>query len=246
MGLLSDEDKKYVKEMFEKGLKDPVRILVFKQGSWKEFSSYHQILEELKQLSGGKVSYKIIELPEGKDLAREYGVDKAPMTVILGRKDYGVRFAGTPFGYEFSAFLEAIINVSKGDTDLPEEIKEKLKEVQKPVKIQVFVTPNCPYCPMAVITAHKFAIESDNIVAEGVESYEFPELANRFRVQAVPKIVINEGKSSFVGAMPPQEFLKAILKAIARGLETSIIFLLRSLAAFIGFLAPYIDLPTMR
>ena len=39
--------------------------------------------------------------------------------------------------------------------------KEKLKELSRPVHIQVFVTLTCPYCPRAVRTAHQMAVESE-------------------------------------------------------------------------------------
>jgi predicted DsbA family dithiol-disulfide isomerase len=45
------------------------------------------------------------------------------------------------------------------------------------------------------------AIESDKIVAEAVESGEFPYLAQRYSVMAVPKTVINE-QVAVEGAVP--------------------------------------------
>jgi hypothetical protein len=40
--------------------------------------------------------------------------------------------------------------------------------------------------------AHRFAIESDRIVADMVEVTEFPHLAQRYNVMGVPKTVANE------------------------------------------------------
>jgi Thioredoxin domain len=57
-------------------------------------------------------------------------------------------------------------------------------------------------------------MESDYIKADCIESTEFPELAGRYRVYAVPRTVINE--SAFVeGSMPEDFFLDSILKTIA-------------------------------
>jgi hypothetical protein len=58
--------------------------------------------------------------------------------------------------------------------------------------LQVFVTPTCPYCPPAVILAHKLAMESDLIRADMVEATEFPHLSMKYAVMGVPRTVINE------------------------------------------------------
>jgi hypothetical protein len=64
--------------------------------------------------------------------------------------------------------------------------------------------------------AHRFALESDLVSADCIEATEFPELAGRYRVLAVPKTVINE-TASLEGALPEEFFLEEILKR----LETS-------------------------
>ena len=40
--------------------------------------------------------------------------------------------------------------------------------------------------------AHQFALESDLITADMVEATEFPHLAQRYAVRAVPRTIINE------------------------------------------------------
>jgi hypothetical protein len=51
---------------------------------------------------------------------------------------------------------------------------------------------------------------------EGVETTEFPELANRFNVRGVPQTVINSGAGSVVGAVPEQNLLAKITHARCR------------------------------
>ena len=41
--------------------------------------------------------------------------------------------------------------------------------------------------------AYQFAMESDLVRADGIEATEFPDLAERFRVFAVPRTIINDG-----------------------------------------------------
>jgi len=49
--------------------------------------------------------------------------------------------------------------------------------------------------------------------AEIVEATEFPDLARRFNVYAVPKTVIN-GTHEFVGALPEPHFVAAVARAV--------------------------------
>ena len=61
--------------------------------------------------------------------------------------------------------------------------------------------------------AQRFAIENAHIQADCIEVTEFPEVAEKYRVFAVPKTVINE--QAFVeGALPESHFLDAILNAL--------------------------------
>jgi thioredoxin-related protein len=57
------------------------------------------------------------------------------------------------------------------------------------------------------------AVAADRVTAECIEATEFPELSQRYRVMAVPKIVIND-RVEFEGALPESQFLAAVLKAV--------------------------------
>jgi hypothetical protein len=60
--------------------------------------------------------------------------------------------------------------------------------------------------------AHHLAVASDLIRADCVEATEFPDLAQRYSVMAVPKTVIND-RASFEGALPEAQFVDAVLRA---------------------------------
>ena len=61
--------------------------------------------------------------------------------------------------------------------------------------------------------AQHMAIASDRVRAECIEASEFPELSQRYRVMAVPKVVIND-RVEFEGALPEPDFLGAVLQAV--------------------------------
>jgi glutaredoxin-like protein len=110
--------------------------------------------------------------------------------------------------------VEAIVSVSKGTTDLSQKTKDVLKDINKPVHIQVFVTLTCPHCPAAAAIAHKLAVENPNIRADVIDSSEFPQLAQKYSVIGVPKIVLNE-KVEFMGAFNEDLFAEhAVIAAL--------------------------------
>lgn len=57
------------------------------------------------------------------------------------------------------------------------------------------------------------AVESPRVTADVIEAMEFPDMARRYSVRGVPKIVIND-RVEFVGAQPEGEFVKYIKEAI--------------------------------
>jgi alkyl hydroperoxide reductase subunit AhpF len=92
--------------------------------------------------------------------------------------------------------------------------KSYLAALDKPLHLQVFVTPTCPYCPPAVYLAHQLAFESDLVRADMVEAIEFPHLSYKYQVQGVPRTVINES-TYLEGAAPEGMLLAKIKTAIA-------------------------------
>ncbi len=63
--------------------------------------------------------------------------------------------------------------------------------------------------------AHQIAMENPAMIrAEGVEATEFPDLANQFNVRGVPQTVINAGSGSVVGAVPEQNLIAEIKRAM--------------------------------
>ena len=55
------------------------------------------------------------------------------------------------------------------------------------------------------------ALENPNITAVAVEATEFPDLARRFRVSAVPKTVVN-ASGEILGAVPPDAFIEQVIE----------------------------------
>lgn len=212
MSLIPDDRKELLRNDFKEKLDSPVKMIMFTQEIECRFcSDTRQLVQDLATLSN-KLSVEIYDFLKNADKAKEYCIDRIPAIAIIGVKDYGVRIYGIPYGYELQTLIEAIINVSKGrgKTDLSDKTKLVLSEIKKPVSIKVFVTLTCPHCPAAASVAHKLAIENDFITADVIESSEFPDLAAKYNVIGVPKIVIND-KTDFIGAFSEDLFAENVL-----------------------------------
>lgn len=217
--VLNDQIIKQIQEAFTE-VKEPVEVLLF--GS-KDNCDYcnetKQLLEEVTALHD-KLALSVYDIQEHADVASKFNVTNAPGIVIAAKdnaevKNLGIQFSGIPSGHEFSTLINDIIIVSRRESGLDAKTREFLKSLDKPLHLQVFVTPTCPYCPRAVLLAHQMAMENPQMItAEGVEATEFPELANRFNVRGVPQTVINSGAGSVVGAVPEQNLLAEIQKAL--------------------------------
>jgi glutaredoxin-like protein len=212
VAMLSKKDQEFLRHHLEHSLANPVTLKLFTQEADCQYCKETEtLMTEVSALSD-KITLEVHDLVSDKEVADAYGISRAPATVILGTRDYGIRFYGIPSGYEFNSLIEDISAVSSDQHGLADETVEKLVALQEPVHIQVFVTPTCPYCPAAVQVAHAMAMASDMITAEMIESVEFPELATRYGVLGVPKTVINED-TTFEGAAPEELVVAKIMEA---------------------------------
>lgn len=212
MSLIAEEHKEHIKSQLAENLINPVRLIMFTQELECQYCvQTKQLVYELAALND-KIQAEVHDFVADAELAKQYGVDKVPAIVLLGAKDYGIRFYGLPYGYEFQTLMSGLTIVSQGKTALSEETKAKIKSITTPVHIQVFVTLTCPHCPAAASMAHMFALENDLIRADAIDANEFPQLAIKYAIMGVPKIVVNE-KVEFVGAVPENMFLEQVLLA---------------------------------
>jgi alkyl hydroperoxide reductase subunit AhpF len=141
MGLISDEISTQLKDEFQ-NLQNPVRLAVFSQAlADPESEQVRRLVEELAGLDP-RLSADSYNFVLDREKVEAMGIARIPAIAVLGaEKDYGIRLYGLPSGYEFGSLVDAIMDVSKGDSGLSVETREALKEVDQPVHIQVFSTP---------------------------------------------------------------------------------------------------------
>jgi thioredoxin 1 len=83
------------------------------------------------------------------------------------------------------------------------------------VKIEVFTSPSCPYCPMAVQLVEDVQKDMvDDVEVEKIDIMVDQEKAREYGLMAVPAIALN-GVVKFVGSPGKEELLEAIKEEIA-------------------------------
>ncbi len=140
MAILKDNDRKQLTEIFEQ-LTNPVKLVLFTQDVECDYCQItHEMVDEVCSLSP-KLTLEVKDFVKDEAEAEKMGVDKIPAIAIIGDKDYGIRMFGVPSGYEFSTLVETIIDVSLRRHGLPDNIVAELAKADKPVRMQVLITP---------------------------------------------------------------------------------------------------------
>lgn len=209
---MDEGTREQVQEMFL-DLEHDVTLHVFlKDHDCLYCNDTREIAKQIAELSE-KISVEIHTGSLDDPLAKKLRVRFIPAIVVHGEKEYSIRFYGIPAGHEFGALVGTIVDASTGVPSLPPDIVEDIRAIDREVRIQVFTTPQCPYCPNMVRMANQAAILNPLIGADMIESLEFKELAQEYEVFGVPKTVLNE--TTFIeGMATPEIFINKLYDAI--------------------------------
>lgn len=123
------------------GLEKESHLVLFSESEGcRECAKVKSLLEELSAMTP-QLSLETLSLTGNAERAAELGIDKVPGIAILDgeRNNSGIRYFGTPLGFEFESFLEAIVNTAHGSPALQPETLAGLSLVKKPVTITIFV-----------------------------------------------------------------------------------------------------------
>jgi len=202
MALFDKETRKQLHEILSQ-MQDSVQLILFTQEIECQYcKEAHQFAREIAALDD-RLSLSVYKLVNDKAMAERYQVDKVPVFLLLDKdgQDMRVRFYGIPAGYEINTFMWTILAASGRQENIPAEISERIKRIDKDILLQVFVSLSCPACPDAVMAANFLAMANPKIRAEMIESSMFVHLAILHNVSGVPKTIVN-GSNEWVGALP--------------------------------------------
>ena len=150
MALISDKDQETIRKHFAERLDSDVEIVMFTEHPspiiipgkqpCETCEDTESLLREVAALSD-KLELTVQDFDQSKDQAVKLGIDRVPAFVLNGAARGKVRFFGIPSGYEFSALIADLVDVSRGTTDLSDETREYLATLTEDVNIKVFTTP---------------------------------------------------------------------------------------------------------
>lgn len=218
------DHRQAMQEYLETRLVNPVKILIFtRRRQWWQAKDPRQIdsCTETEKIIHGvasltdKITYEVCDVHERPELFQKYGIEFMPALVILGREDYGIRQYGIPLGYDLNFFLDTLIDISVGTPDLQQHAILALKDIQQYLNIRVFVSPTCAFCPVMAHMANQFALISSFITSTSIDAWHFRQLAQRYEVEYLPTIVIND-HIKFEGARSEEVFFDYMQQAVQR------------------------------
>jgi glutaredoxin-like protein len=215
------KDQEAIRVKFAQEMLGPVKIDYFTQKELdivlpgREPCAYckptREMLQELAALSD-LISLRVHNLEDEREEAAKFGVERIPGIVLRGRDGTFFKFYGMPGGSEFPSFLDTIVDVSRNEVLLTEESVKALRRLKEDVRVRVFVSPTCPYCPGMARAAFQMTLANAHVKAEVIEVNEFPDLAKRYNVTAVPLTLI-EDRIAIPGAVPEKALVEQVLKA---------------------------------
>jgi thioredoxin reductase (NADPH) len=204
-----EDVKAQLRPIFEK-FRNEIRLLLFTApGSNEPFNQgARQIIRTLRELSP-KITLHEFDLAHKE--ARKWKADYSP-TLIFDPENYRVRWYGAPLGEEARTFVEALIMIGYGKTNLGDQAKKILDGMKGPRDIKVFVSTTCPYCPQQAVNALKAAIEKPELITlEIIDIQANPQLAEKYSAQSVPQVYANE-KLIAMGAQTEDLFMLSLEK----------------------------------
>jgi thioredoxin reductase (NADPH) len=171
-----------------------------------------QVIRAFRQLSS-KITLREFDL--GHELAKKWHVTHSP-TLLIAPDKYSIQWLGAPMGEEARTFLEILILVGLGQSQLSDQSVKVIQRIDSARHIKIFVSPTCPYCPQQAINGVKAAIEIPDLVSlEIIDIQCEPELANQYSAQSVPQAFANDVLIG-QGAQPEEVFISSLQKLEAQ------------------------------
>jgi thioredoxin reductase (NADPH) len=185
-----DQFMRQLKQTFEK-LPNEIPIYMFvERGRDDIFSQTNrQIVRAFRELTS-KITFREHHLDH--ELARKWDVDRSP-SLLIAPERVNIRWIGAPLGEEGRIFLETLIFVGLGKSNLNDQTLKVLKKIDTPRRVKVFVSATCPYCPQQAVNAIQAAIERPDMVSvEIVDIQSAPDLADQYNAHSVPQTFAND------------------------------------------------------
>ena len=148
-----------------------------------------QMVRAFRELTD-KITFR--EFPLDHELAKKWQITASP-TLLIAPETYAIRWLGAPVGEEGRTFLETLILVGRRESNLNDQARKMIQNIDDKRQVKVFVSPSCPYCPQQAVNAVRAVIEKPELISlEIIDIMANPEMADQYAAQSVPQAFANE------------------------------------------------------
>lgn len=170
------------------------------------------LLEGISALSNGKLTLEEKSIDIDVEDAKKYNVVRIPTILFIDNDDKEViRYMGNPLGAETPPFIQSLIYFSGVRSFYEDSIITNLKNMPRST-LKLFLTLTCPYCPGVVPIVNLFAMLSrGKVKTEIIDINVNNDLAEKYQIQGVPHVMINEDQHIY-GVFSPQDLLEKITR----------------------------------
>lgn len=153
------------------------------KGASKELENF------VKELDG--VHDKVAVLYEQEETEHPY------IDIRTEEGSRGIRYYSVPGGHEFNSFVIALYNAAGPGQQVDDALLARIHALKTPHILQVMTTLSCTNCPDVVMGTQKLAALRGDVQAEMYDIAKFPELKEKYRIMAVPCLVIDGDQVHF-------------------------------------------------
>lgn len=229
MTVIPPSESDTIRTLFTEHLTGPVKVAFFTRRpspvivpGREECQFCPQIgamLEHLVTLSP-KLSLTTHEFVPTLPEAQRYAVTNVPTMVLRGTLNRPVRYQGMPSGYQFAAFIDLCVLLSRGKSMLTAAGRRRLQRVQRDISVEVFVTPESSDGPETARAAVQLSLASARIHVTITEISEFPTRAHNLDIREVPLTVIDD-TICIAGPLEGDALLDAVVRTAEKPRPTS-------------------------
>lgn len=139
--------------------------------------------------------------------------DAFPVIRIHG----GLSYRAVPKGTELGPFIEALQLKDQGASPMADKTAARLTKIDLPTRLVIYVAPQCKFCPAAVHRLLPLPARNPNIRLTVVDVTDFPELAEKDRIQSVPTLIL-EDQFRWTGTFEMDEIVEIMVNRDSRSL----------------------------
>ncbi len=103
-----------------------------------------------------------------------------------------VAYQALPLDRELEPFLAVLGDAGAFADRIAADVHQRLSQLSVPALVKVYITPQCPFCPLTVSLLLGLAACSDQVRLTVIDGEQFPDAAQKDRVSAAPTVILDD------------------------------------------------------